>query len=429
MAQEFKFPDLGEGIEEGQIVKWYVKEGDKIEEHQAVGEVETEKAVAEIPSPFTGTILKINFKEGETVKVGETLFVVGKRGEKPPFAKATEGKGEKVKAMEKEKKPKLRSAGAVGYLEEASEEGETKPKIAPKPLKREPTVLTTPAVRKLAKEFGVDLMKVTPSGSDGRITEKDVRKAVGAQERKPQIVVKRKYDMWGYIDRVPLKGIRKSIAKHMVEAVRHAPHVTVMDEMDAAELVKIRKREKEKAEKKGIRLTYLPFLMKALVLAMKEFPLVNASFEEEAEETIIKKYYNFGFAVDVDGQGLIVPVLKGVDLKNILDIAKELKKLGDKARQRKLDLQDLRGGTFTITNFGSIGSTFATPIINYPEVAILGVGRMKEKPIVLEGKIEIRPMIPFSLSFDHRVLDGAYAIRFLNSLISHLQNPEKLLKS
>jgi len=417
MPKEFKFPDLGEGIEEGQIVKWYIKEGDKIEEHQAVGEVETEKAVAEIPSPFTGTILKINFKEGETVKVGETLFVVGE-------------KGEKVKTMPKEKKPKLRPAGAVGYLEEAPEEpSEAKPQIVSKPSRKETAVLATPAVRKLAKEFGVDLTKVTPTGLGGRVTEKDVRKAAGAQEKKPRIVVKRKYDMWGYIDRVPLKGIRKSIAKHMVEAVRHAPHVTVMDEMDAAELVKIRKREKEKAEKKGIRLTYLPFLMKALVLAMKEFPLVNSSFEEEEEETIIKKYYNFGFAVDVDGQGLIVPVLKGVDLKNILDIAKELKELGDKARQRKLDLQDLRGGTFTITNFGSIGSTFATPIINYPEVAILGVGRMREKPIVLEGKVEVRPMIPFSLSFDHRVLDGAYAIRFLNAFILHLQDPEKFLKS
>ncbi|MCH8741302.1 2-oxo acid dehydrogenase subunit E2 [Patescibacteria group bacterium] len=416
MAKEFKFPDLGEGIEEGQIVKWYVKEGDKVKEHQVVGEVETEKAVAEIPSPFSGTILKINFKEGDTVKVGETLFVIGE-------------KGEKVKTMGKKEKPKIRPAGAVGYLEEAPEEEEIKPKVVLKTLRKEPQILATPAVRKLAKELDADLAKVTPTGESGRITEKDVRKAAGVQEEKPQIVVKRKYDMWGYIDRVPLKGIRKSIAKHMVEAVKHAPHVTVMDEFDATELVKVRGREKKKAEKLGIRLTYLPFLMKALVPAMKEFPLVNASFEEGVEETIIKKYYNFGFAVDVDGQGLIVPVLKGVDLKNILDVAKELKELGDKARQRKLDLQDLRGGTFTITNFGSIGSIFATPIINYPEVAILGVGRMKEKPIVLERKIEIRPIIPFSLSFDHRVLDGAYAIRFLNALMLHLQNPEKLLKS
>jgi len=415
MPQEFKFPDLGEGIEEGQIVRWYIKEGDKEKEHQVVGEVETEKAVAEIPSPFTGTILKINFTEGETVKVGETLFVVGE-------------KGEKIMDM---RRPKMRPAGAVGYLEEAPEEVVIRPPVVPtsKPLRKEPIVLATPAVRKLAKELNVDLTKVTPTGIRGRVTEKDVRKATGIKEEKPQMVVKRKYDMWGYIDRVPLKGIRRVIAKHMVEAVTHAPHVTVMDEADSTELVNTREQEKGKAKEKGIRLTFLPFIMKACVAAMKEFPLVNSSLDEENEETIVKKYYNFGFAVDVNGQGLVVPVLKGVDLKNILDIAQELQELGDRARQRKLDLQDLRGGTFTITNYGSIGSVFATPIINYPEVAILGVGRMKEKPIAKEGKIEIRPMLPLSLSFDHRVIDGAYAVRFLNSLILTLQDPEKLLKS
>ncbi len=415
MPQEFKFPDLGEGIEEGQIVRWYIKEGDKVKEHQVVGEVETEKAVAEIPSPFTGTILKINFTEGETVKVGETLFVVGE-------------KGEKIMDM---RRPKMRPAGAVGYLEEAPEEVVIRPPVVPtsKPLRKEPIVLATPAVRKLAKELNVDLTKVTPTGIRGRVTEKDVRKATGIKEEKPQMVVKRKYDMWGYIDRVPLKGIRRVIAKHMVEAVTHAPHVTVMDEADSTELVNTREQEKGKAKEKGIRLTFLPFIMKACVAAMKEFPLVNSSLDEENEETIVKKYYNFGFAVDVNGQGLVVPVLKGVDLKNILDIAQELQELGDRARQRKLDLQDLRGGTFTITNYGSIGSVFATPIINYPEVAILGVGRMKEKPIAKEGKIEIRPMLPLSLSFDHRVIDGAYAVRFLNSLILTLQDPEKLLKS
>src|SRR3989344_732201 len=412
MPKEFKFPDLGEGIEEGRIVRWDIKEGDKVEEHQAVGEIETDKAVGEIPSPFSGTILKINFKEGETVKVGEILFVVGEKGETLRQAQG-----------------KMRPAGAVGYLEEAPEEpSEVKPpQVPPSPLRKEPTILTTPAVRKLAKELGFDLGKIIPSGIGGRITEQDVKNTVTGIE-KPAMVVKRKYDMWGYVDRIPLKGIRKAIAKHMVEAVSHAPHVTVMDEFDSTELVKMREKEKGKAEKEGVKLTFLPYIMKALVPAMKEFPLVNATLEEESEEIIVKKYYNFGFAVDVDGQGLVVPVLKGVDLKSIFDIAKELKDLSDKARQKKLDLQDMRGGTFTITNFGSIGSSFATPIINYPEVSILGLGKIKEKPVAEKGKIFVKPILPLSLAFDHRVLDGAYAVRFLNLLISILQNPENLLK-
>ncbi|MEK7519199.1 MAG: dihydrolipoamide acetyltransferase family protein [Patescibacteria group bacterium] len=414
MKREFQFPDLGEGIEEGQIVKWLVKEGDQVKEHQAVGEVETEKAVAEIPSPYSGIIIKINFKEGESVKVGEVLFVVDD-GQEDFLQKETLSK--------KSVKPIMKPAGAVGYLEEAPDEiTESKPSVVSTPSKKELSVLATPSVRKLAIELGVDLVKIIPTGKDGRITEEDVKKSV-----KSQIVVKKKYDLWGYIDRVPLKGLRKTIAKHMIEAVKHAPQVTIMDELDVTELVKTREKESQKAERTGVKLTFLPFIMKSLIPAMKEFPLLNATLEEETEEIIVKKYYNFGVAVDVNGQGLIVPVLKGVDLKNIFDIAKEVQELAQKARERKLDIQDLKGGTFTITNFGSLGSYFATPILNYPEVAILGIGRMKEKPIVKDGKIEIKPMMPLSLTFDHRVLDGALAIRFLNSLMKNLQDPQKFL--
>ena len=414
MKREFQFPDLGEGIEEGQIVKWLVKEGDQVKEHQAVGEVETEKAVAEIPSPYSGIIIKINFKEGESVKVGEVLFVVDD-GQEDFLQKETLSK--------KSVKPIMKPAGAVGYLEEAPDEiTESKPSVVSTPSKKELSVLATPSVRKLAIELGVDLVKIIPTGKDGRITEEDVKKSV-----KSQIVVKKKYDLWGYIDRVPLKGLRKTIAKHMIEAVKHAPQVTIMDELDVTELVKTREKESQKAERTGVKLTFLPFIMKSLIPAMKEFPFLNATLEEETEEIIVKKYYNFGVAVDVNGQGLIVPVLKGVDLKNIFDIAKEVQELAQKARERKLDIQDLKGGTFTITNFGSLGSYFATPILNYPEVAILGIGRMKEKPIVKDGKIEIKPMMPLSLTFDHRVLDGALAIRFLNSLMKNLQDPQKFL--
>lgn len=409
MLKEFKFPDLGEGIEEGQIVKWLVKEGDKVKEHQAVGEVETEKAVAEIPSPYEGVIVKINFKEGDTVKVGEVLFVVD------------DGKKDYPQINKKEVKPVIKPAGAVGYLEEAPEEVKTT-LIPHVPSKKEPSLLATPLVRKLAADLKVDLLKIQPTGRGGRITEEDVKKA-----GQSKLAVKKKYDFWGYVDRVPLKGLRKTIARHMTEAVRHAAHTTIMDEFDATSLVRAREGQGQEAEKAGAKLTFLPFFIKALVLAMKEFPLLNSTLEEEAEEIIIKKYYNFGIAVDLDGQGLLVPVLKGADLKNIFDIAREIQILAQKAREKKLDLQDLKGGTFTITNFGSLGSYFATPILNYPEVAILGIGRMREKPVVKEGKIEIKPMMPLSLAFDHRVLDGAYAIRFLNLLMGSLENPEKFL--
>jgi len=403
MQREFRFPDLGEGIEEGQIVRWFVKEGERIKEHQVVGEIETEKATAEIPSPYEGVIIKINFKEGETVKVGEVLFV--------------------VEDEKKEEKTTLKPAGAVGYLEEAPEEIPQKKEVFPQRKKEQqkPEILATPVVRKLAQDLGIDLTKIKGTGKGGRITEEDLRKAT-----KPKIVAKKKYDFWGYVERIPLKGIRKTIAKHMMEA-NQAPQVTLMEEKEVNQLVLVREREAQKAEKMGIKLTFLPFLMKALVPAMREYPLINATLDEENQEIIIKKYYNFGFAVDVDGQGLVVPVIKGVDLKDIFTIAKELQDLAQKAREKKLDLQDLRGGTFTVTNFGSIGSYFATPILNYPEVAILGVGRMREKPIVQEKKIEIKPVMPFSLTFDHRVLDGAYAIRFLNTFLNNLENPENLL--
>ncbi len=414
MAKEFKFPDIGEGIEEGEIVKWHVKEGDKVEEHQVVGEVETDKAVAEIPSPYSGTVLKINFKEGETVKVGQVLFVIGEEGEK------VEAKG-----------PVFKAAGAVGYLEEAPEEEEIKPKpITARQVPVEAQVIATPAVRKLAKDLGVDITKVTGTASDGRITEDDVKNATEkkepSEEKTSAVKITKKYDMWGYIDHVPLKGIRKAIAKHMVEAVQHIPHVASMDEADISELVKLREEEKIKAQDQGIKLTYMPYIIKACIAAIKEFPMINSSLDEANEDIIVKKYFNIGFAVDIDGEGLVVPVIKGADAKNIIDIAKEMQGLAGKARGRSLDLFDMKGGTFSITNYGSFGGMFATPIINYPEAAILGVGRMCDKPVAIDGKVEIRKVLPLSLVFDHRIVDGAYATKFLNALIQKLKDPASL---
>ncbi len=417
MAKEFKFPDVGEGVQEGEIVKWHVKEGDEVKEHQTIADVETDKAIVEMPSPYSGKILKIHYKEGDTVKVGETLIVVGEEGESP------EVKAEKV----------FKSAGVVGYLEEAPEEEIKKEVKEAKPPSIEAGVLATPYVRKLAKELNVDIIKVKGTGPNGRITEGDVKQAAGQKVEKPAepkqvgIIGVRKYDMWGYIDRVPLKGIRKVIAEHMTKSAFTAPHVTHFDEADVTKLKETRDEAKKDAEMKGIKLTYLPYVVKAVFAALKQYPKFNATLDEENQVIIAKKYFNIGIAVDTE-DGLMVPVIKRVDQKSLLDVAREAGELSEKARTRKIDLMDLRGGSFTVSNIGSIGGYYATPIINYPEVALLMVGKMFDKIVLEDDKMKVRKIMPLSLSFDHRVIDGADAARFVNVVKQYLESPELILK-
>ena len=251
----------------------------------------------------------------------------------------------------------------------------------------------------------------------------DIEKPV-EEVKKPTKV--RKYDLYGYVDRIPLRGVRRSIAKAMVKSKYTAPHVTTMDEADVTELWKIREKEKKAAEKKGIKLTILPFIVKAVVTGLKEHPYLNASLNDEDEEIILKKYYNIGFATDTP-EGLMVPVVKNAADKSILQLAEELTQLAEKARNRKIDLADLKGGTFTITNYGALGGIYGTPIINHPEVAILGLGKMKEMPVAKGGKIVVRKILALALSFDHRVVDGAEAARFLNTVIARLEDPDLIL--
>jgi pyruvate dehydrogenase E2 component (dihydrolipoamide acetyltransferase) len=396
MVIEFKFPDVGEGITEGEIVKWEVKEGDKVSEHQTIAKVETDKAIVEIPSPKSGTILKIHHREGDTVKVGETLITIGEQGEtiERPEIKAPPS-----------------STSVVGVLEEA-------PSIPTKS-----GVLATPATRRLAKELGIDISEVVGTGLEGRITEEDVRRFAEKKGKKPEgFIRKKQYDLYGYYDAVPMKGVRRSTAKRMIESVKTAPHVTHMDEADATELVKMREKQKDSAQKKNIHLTYLPFVIKAVVAALKQYPYVNSSVDDENEQIILKKYYNIGIAVDTE-DGLIVPVVKGADQKSLLHLAQEIQSLAEKARSREIDLADLKGGTFTITNIGFIGGTHATPIINYPETAILATGRIYDKAVVVNGQITIRKVMPLSLSFDHRVIDGVMGARFMNAVIRYLEDP------
>jgi len=415
MGFEFKFPDIGEGLTEGEIVRWLVREGDEVKEGQPLVEVETDKALAEIPSPRTGVILKILAKEKEIVKVGQVIVI---------FAE----KGEALAAP-----PPRPSVGVVGELEEAPAEiPAVKVRAeAPKPAFVSEHALATPAVRALAKELGVDIQKLKGTGAEGRVLEKDVRQAVEKKEKPPVEEVKevkkvKKYDLYGYVDRIPLRGVRRSIAKAMVKSKYTAPHVTTMDEADVTELWKIREKEKKAAEKKGIKLTVLPFIFKAVITGLIEHPYLNATLDEENEEIILKKYYNVGFATDTP-EGLMVPVVKNAKDKSILQLAEELTKLAEKAQDRTIDLADLKGGTFTITNYGALGGIYGTPIINHPEVAILGVGKIKDTPVVRDGKIEIRKILHLALSFDHRVVDGGEAARFLNTVIARLEDPDLIL--
>ncbi|MEI9478246.1 MAG: dihydrolipoamide acetyltransferase family protein [Deltaproteobacteria bacterium] len=415
MAYEFKFPDIGEGLTEGEIVRWLVKEGDALKEGAPLVEVETDKALAEIPSPKTGVVLKILAKEKEIVKVGQVIVVLGEKGESAAAAVQ-----------------KPASVGVVGELEEAPEEApavsvttETK-----KPLFVSAHALATPAVRALGKELGVEIEQVKGSGPEGRVLEKDVRQAAEAKgkplepEKKPAKV--KKYDLYGYVERIPLRGVRRSIAKAMVKSKYTAPHVTTTDEADVTELWKMREKEKKAAEKRGIKLTILPFIIKSVIVGLTEHPYLNATLEDENEEIVLKKYYNIGVAADTP-EGLMVPVVKNAKDKSIFQLAEELTQLTEKARKRTIDLADLKGGTFTISNYGAVGGIYGTPIINHPEVAILGVGKIKDMPVVKEGKIEIRKILHLSLSFDHRVVDGAEAVRFLNTVIEHLEDPDLIL--
>ena len=398
MLFEFTFPDVGEGIHEGKIVKWLVKEGDEVKADDTLAEVETDKAIVEIPSPKAGKITKITHAEGDVIKVGEVLATLeiaesADAAETPTKEEPKESTGV-VGALEDTamgvlKAPSLEQSGAVFGDEKPSTKNEEKPAPSPTP-KTEP-----------------------------KSTVNVVKKGLKAVK---------KYDMFGYIDRAPYDGIRKAVGEHIVKSVFTIPHVTHTDVADVTELFELRAKEKIKAEKKGIKLTFLPYFIKAVTEALKKHPYLNASLDEEGQQIILKKYFNIGVATDTEN-GLMVPVIKGADNKSLLDIAKEIAELAEKARNRKLNPMDMKGGTFTITNIGSAGSGwFATPVIRYPEAAILGTGMIQDSPLAIDGKVEVRKALPLSLSFDHRILDGAEGARFTKTVKDYLENPETITK-
>jgi pyruvate dehydrogenase E2 component (dihydrolipoamide acetyltransferase) len=394
MLQEFKFPDVGEGIAEAEIIRWLVKEGDAVKEDQDLLEVETDKAILTLNSPYTGKVTKLHGKEGDIIKVGDVLTTF-------------DAGGKEATLVEAEKKD---SGTVVGSLSD----NEVVEVIRP--------VQATPAVRALAKETAIDLAKVKGTGPGGRITREDVERAATKAAQQTNV----EGDVYGSVEKVPLRGIRRTVAKRMAEASKRVAEVTIWEDADITELEQVRAKEQRVAEQKGVKLTYLPFLIKAVIPALKAHPYFNASLDEVAEAIILKKYFNIGIAVDTS-DGLIVFVIKNADEKNILDLARETATLAEKARLRKIDLHELKGSTFTITNYGVVGASYGTPIINHPEVAIVGLGKIEDRPVVRNGQIAIRKIMPLSLAFDHRVIDGVEAGRFLGVVIQHLEDPNLML--
>ncbi|MBI2645616.1 MAG: 2-oxo acid dehydrogenase subunit E2 [Deltaproteobacteria bacterium] len=403
---DFRLPDIGEGVHEGEIVKWLVKEGDSISEDQPLVEVMTDKATVEIPSPAKGKVQKIHAQAGQVVQVESVLVTI-----------AEDGAPEK---SHPERSPVIpapdRSRGqAPAGISEGSRQS---PPSTPQPSSG--AVLATPAIRKLAKDLGVDLSKVKGTGPEGRVTEEDLKK-----QSHPGVVIPAPR-LRGVQAPAGISGVRKAIAQRLQMSKHYAPHYTYVEEVDVTDLMALREKMKSDAEKQGVKLTYLAFFVKALIPALKAFPYLNASLDETTQEVVLKKYYNLGVAV-ATSDGLIVPVIKDVDKKKLFDVAKEIVVLSEKVKAHKATPDDLKGSTFTVTSIGSIGGVFATPIINYPDVAILGINKIVERPVVKDGKIVPRQMLYLSLTLDHRVVDGAVAAEFMNKLIEVLQDLKVIL--
>ncbi|CAK6472029.1 dihydrolipoamide acetyltransferase family protein [Peribacillus castrilensis] len=449
MAFQFRLPDIGEGIHEGEIVKWFVKPGDKIQEDDVLCEVQNDKAVVEIPSPVEGTVEEILVQEGTVAVVGDVLVTFdapgyenlqfkGDHGEeaKAEGEKNTEAQvqatAEAGQEVKKEAAPVQENSGVTG--------AGAQPQVEADPSRR---IIAMPSVRKYAREQGVNIREITGSGDNGRIMKEDIdafkngktapqqpaAQSEASQQKDTETTEKQKVSIpeGQYPEtREKMSGMRKAIAKAMVKSKQTAPHVTLMDEVDVTLLVAHRKKFKEIAAQKGIKLTFLPYVVKALTSALREFPMLNTSFDDEASEIIHKHYYNIGIAADTD-KGLLVPVVKDADRKSTFAISQEINELATKARDGKLAPNEMKGASCSITNIGSAGGQWFTPVINHPEVAILGIGRIAEKAIVRDGEIIAAPVLALSLSFDHRMIDGATAQHALNHIKKLLNDPELLL--
>lgn len=414
---DLKLPKLGEGADSGVVVNVFVKEGDLVAKDQAVIELENEKAVASIPSTATGVVTRIFVKPGDKISVGQRLLSLGDGG---GVTAATTSKPF-VKRAAPEPEQEIETA-------EVAEDAETTtPIVAP---------AASPSLRRMARELGIDLSRIRGRGPGGRIELSDVRGYIRRLEKaaaQPQTggghgvtrptagVEQVDFSKWGPVTKKPLTPLRQVIARRMWENWNAIPHVTQFDEADFTRLNELRKKLVAAYQAKGAKLTLTPLVLKAVVEILKKHPVINSSLDETTNEIVLKEYFHIGIAVDTE-QGLIVPVIRDVDKKSVLELAKEVEQLAAKARERKVTADELKGGTFTISNQGAIGGAHFTPIINKPEVAILGLGRGVMKPVVRDGKVEVRMMTPLGLSYDHRVIDGGAAARFIVDLVVALQD-------
>lgn len=453
MAFKFKLPDIGEGIHEGEIVKWFVKPGDKVQEDDVLCEVQNDKAVVEIPSPVAGTVEEVLIEEGTVATVGQVLITFDAPGYEDLKFKGDEEDSPAEQPKQEKTEAQVQSTLEAGQdiKKEAAETpapaAETGADAAAQaevdPNRR---VVAMPSVRKFAREKGVDIRLISGTGKNKRVLKEDVESflngggadaeeaPIGEQKQEadqaqeaPKAAAAKPIPQGEYPEtREKMSGIRKAIAKAMVNSKHTAPHVTLMDEVDVANLVAHRKKFKEVAVEKGIKLTFLPYVVKALTSALREFPALNTSLDDATSEIVHKHYYNIGIAADTD-KGLLVPVVKDADRKSVFTISNEINELAGKARDGKLAPDEMKGASCTITNIGSAGGQWFTPVINHPEVAILGIGRIAEKPVVKNGEIVAAPVLALSLSFDHRMIDGATAQHALNHIKRLLNDPELLL--
>lgn len=390
----FSMPDVGEGLAEVELIRWLAAVGDTVKENDPIAEVETDKATVEMPAPAKGRITVQGVQPGERIRVGAVWLKMEVVGMAPVTA-----------------------APAT-----APERAAASP-LPAGPAERTERVPASPSTRKVARELGVPIEHVRGSGPGGRIMVEDVERYAA---QRPVAPTPAPAAPEGEIERVPLRGVRRRIAEAMVLAARSIPHVSGFHEVDAGELVALRERLRPSAETAGVHLTYLPFLVRATVLAVRQHPYLNASLDEDAQEILLKKVYHIGIAV-ATAEGLLVPVIHHADRLGLLDLARRIDQLIATARAGKLTVQEMRGGTFTITNVGPVGGWFGTSIIRYPEVAILGVGRIEERAVVRSGQFAVRPILPLTLTFDHRVTDGEGALAFVQTLRQHIENPELLL--
>ncbi len=426
---EFRLPDLGEGTTEAELIRWLVKAGDLVKLDQPVAEVQTDKVLVELPSPVAGTMRALLVGEGVVAPVGTVLFEIDETGGAAVSPTARNGRANPEQALPV-------GAPANGAVGQAAGAESWRPAAGDAVRK----AIATPVVRRMARERGIELNSVIGTGPAGRVLEVDLdrftagtAKPVAAAEivtePEPNLETSASVfdgDASADEERIPLRGLRRRIAENMVLSTSTIPQVSSMVEVEVSGLVALRKAAAPAAEARGVKLSYLPFVVKALVQALREFPYVNGSIDNDTQEIVLKRNYHIGIAAATP-EGLLVPVLRHADRLTVLEIAAEITRLTEGARTRTLGMQDLRGSTFTVSNFGSVGGFFATPIINPGEAAILGLGRIVDRPWVVDGRVEPRPILPLSFTADHRLIDGELAMRFLNLLISLLEQPGRLL--